>query len=51
MLQLAYCGIIAAAFIIIRRINGLCIGVEFSHHDTYKYELDFYISAHGGAFE
>ena len=37
--------------IIIRRTNGACIGAEFSHHDTYKYELDFYISAHGGAFE
>lgn len=37
--------------IIIRRANGSCIGAEFSQHDTYKYELDFYISAHGGAFE
>jgi PilZ domain len=37
--------------IIIRRTNGPCIGAEFSHHDTYKYELDFYISAHGGVFE
>ncbi len=37
--------------IIVRRTNGSCIGAEFSHHDTYKYELDFYISAHGGAFE
>ena len=37
--------------IIVRRINGPCIGAEFSHNDTYKYELDFYISAHGGAFE
>jgi len=37
--------------IIIRRINGHAIGAEFSHHDTYKYELDFYISARGGAFE
>jgi hypothetical protein len=37
--------------IIVRRTNGLCIGAEFSHHETYKYELDFYISAHGGAFE
>jgi len=31
--------------------DGACIGAEFSHHDTYKYELDFYISAHGGVFE
>jgi hypothetical protein len=37
--------------IIIRRTKDLCIGAEFSHHDTYKYELDFYLSAHGGAFE
>jgi hypothetical protein len=37
--------------IIVRRTNDLCIGAEFSHHDTYKYELDFYLSAHGGAFE
>ena len=37
--------------IIVRRTNGLCIGAEFSNHDTYKYELDFYISARGGAFE
>ena len=37
--------------IIVRRTNGSCIGAEFSHHDTYKYELDFYISARGGAFE
>ena len=37
--------------IIVRRTNGPCIGAEFSHHDTYKYELDFYISARGGAFE
>jgi len=37
--------------IIVRRTNGACIGAEFSHHDTYKYELDFYISAHGGVFE
>ena len=37
--------------IIIRRTNGHMIGAEFSHHDTYKYELDFYLSAHGGAFE
>ena len=37
--------------IIIRRTNDLCIGAEFSHHDTYKYELDFYLSAHGGVFE
>jgi hypothetical protein len=36
--------------IIIRRTNGHVIGAEFSHHDTYKYELDFYISAHGGVF-
>jgi hypothetical protein len=27
------------------------IGAEFSHHDTYKYELDFYLSAHGGAID
>ena len=37
--------------IIVRRTNGLCVGAEFSHHDTYKYELDFYLSAHGGVFE
>jgi hypothetical protein len=27
------------------------IGAEFTSHDTYKYELDFYISTHGGVFE
>ena len=37
--------------IIIRRTNGHVIGAEFSHHDTYKYELDFYLSAHGGVFD
>jgi hypothetical protein len=37
--------------IIVRRTNDLCVGAEFSHHDTYNYELDFYISAHGGVFE
>ena len=37
--------------IIIRRTNGHLVGAEFSHHETYKYELDFYISAHGGTFE
>ena len=37
--------------IIIRRTNGHLIGAEFSHHDTYKYELDFYLSAHGGVFD
>jgi hypothetical protein len=37
--------------IIIRRINGHVLGAEFTNHDTYRYELDFYISTHGGAFE
>ena len=37
--------------IIIRRANGHVIGAEFTNHDTYKYELDFYISTHGVAFE
>jgi hypothetical protein len=37
--------------IIIRRTNGDVIGAEFTNHDTYRYELDFYISTHGGAFE
>jgi hypothetical protein len=37
--------------IVIRRTNGHVIGAEFTNHDTYKYELDFYISTHGGAFE
>jgi hypothetical protein len=36
--------------IVIRRIQEPCIEAEFAHHDTYRYELDFYISAHGGAF-
>src|SRR2546428_7548501 len=35
----------------IRRTNGHFVGAEFSHQDKYKYELDFYISDHGGAFE
>lgn len=37
--------------IIIRRTNGHVIGAEFTNHDTYRYELDFYISTHGGTFE
>jgi hypothetical protein len=37
--------------IIIRRTNGHVIGAEFTNHDTYRYELDFYISTHGGVFE
>ena len=35
----------------IRRTNGHFVGAEFSHQDKYKYELDFYISDHGGTFE
>jgi hypothetical protein len=37
--------------ITIRRTNGHFVGAEFSHQDKYKYELDFYISDHGGTCE
>ncbi len=30
--------------IVIRRINGLSVGAEFSEQEKYNYELDFYMS-------